>query len=102
MTDKWQDLPDLQSVAKAQAEGWEIEIRVGTQKWDRWQGTRWDCRVDFRGRPAQPKVKTVTSKCWRDKDNGSLIWRNDEPSWAVDFPWQRFPAGDLTGEVCDD
>ena len=46
------------------------------------------------------QVKTVKSLCWRDPENGLLTWRSNGIPCAEE--WQRFPAGDIEGEVEDD
>lgn len=95
---EWKDLPDLQWVATAQAEGWEIEVCVDRTLWLHWDGEFWLDRNQYRGRPKQPKKTTVTSECWRWKTGGDLSWNTpnaERPSEG----WQRFPAGDITGEV---
>lgn len=40
---------------------------------------------------------TVTSECWRNKWQGELCWYS--PGNTTSSDWQRFPAGDFTGEV---
>jgi hypothetical protein len=102
VSDGWQDLPDLQAVSKAQAEGWEIEILTLYGAWMKWGGKVWDFCKEYRGRPAQPKTKVVTSECWRHKTNGQLAWREPYSDEHFISEWQRFPCGDRTGEVCDD
>ena len=44
------------------------------------------------------QVKTVKSLCWRNSEDGYLIWRLPVDRPAPDV-WQRFPAGDIEGEV---
>lgn len=93
---EWTELPDLPSVAKAVTDGWEIEfLQHGV--WTRWTGNNWSKDGPFRGRPKQPRMKKVVSECWRHQLNGNL-------SWGTGFNcgnWQRFSAGDFTGEVED-
>ncbi len=62
-TENWIDLPTLQDVAKAQADGWEIEIQTdpGNDKycpWKFWEQATWNGGIAYRGRPRQP-VLTV-------------------------------------------
>jgi hypothetical protein len=80
MNREWIELTDIQSVAMAQANGWRIEVLSGKDNWSPWSGTFWVAGTHYRGRPKQP----VTSECWRHKQHGG---------------WQRFPEGDITGEV---
>jgi hypothetical protein len=97
MTTEWTELKDLQAVAKAQAEKWEIEV-LFSAGWAMWDGTLWSISRKYRGRPAQPKTRTVTSECWRHKTDGRLVW-GDSNCNATNQGWQRFPCGDRTGEV---
>jgi hypothetical protein len=102
MSNEWIELTDIVSVATAQANGWEIEVQtdVGNDKycpWKAWDGKHWCAHYFYRGRPKQPKKVTVTSLCWRNKVTGSLNWLL--PNDDMPKNWQRFPVGDLTGEV---
>ena len=96
MKTEWQALPTFQDVAKAQANGWEIEVK-SAREWVRWNGTSWLSLTMFRGRPAQPKATTVTSLCWRNKWDGNLCWYSHGNTPSSD--WQRFHCGDISGEV---
>ena len=101
MTTEWIELKTLQDVAKAQADGWEIEIDQG-DGWERWAETIWSDDWEFRARPAQPKTKIVKSLCMRYRANGNLVWIDSSRPEAVDTDvWQRFPAGDIEGEVME-
>jgi hypothetical protein len=105
--ENWHELPTLQSVARAQAEGWEIEESVNTG-WRPWVGDLWRQWSNYRGRPAQPKTRTVTSAevepriismpCWRHKTYSSLAWF-DQDSASLSDEWQRCPCGDRTVEI---
>lgn len=96
MTTEWKDLTTPQEVAEAQADGWEIEHALaGVGAWEPWSGSGWAVGLIYRGRPKQPKTRTVTSVCWRQKEDGRLWWG----SYPDYDGWQRFPAGDITGEV---
>ena len=97
MNKEWIKLNDIQSVAMAQANGWEIEALASDCGWYPWIGASWAMNTGYRGRPRQPKKATVTSECWRDKISGTLHWQKYGHSVKPD--WQRFPAGDITGEV---
>lgn len=97
MNTEWTPLDGLKDVSDAEQAGWEIEVK-GSSGWCHWNGTSWSAVWDMRGRPKQPKkIITVTSLCWRNKRDGNLCWYSygNEPS----SDWQRFPAGDITGEV---
>jgi len=96
----WKDLPTIQDVAKAQADGWEIENGIANG-WSKWREEGWSNSWSFRGRPRQPKMKEVKMLCWRETRSGSLAWRQGSVDWT-NAGWQRFPAGDLTGEVVED
>lgn len=54
-TENWIDLNDIQAVAIAQSEGWEIEVEIGEMRAP-WQGDMWRSGYKFRGRPRQPKI----------------------------------------------
>ena len=97
MTQKWIEIKGLQRIAKAQADGLEIEHRFEQPHglWCAWNGRWWDGRYQFRARPPQPKIKKVKSLCWRNSENGALVWLDK----VADSWWQRFPAGDIEGEV---
>ena len=72
---EWQDLPNLQAVAKAQADKWEIEIHRLARKedgWRVWIGESWDRVHKYRGRPRQPVMKEIKMECWLN--NGALHW----------------------------
>ena len=43
------------------------------------------------------QMKTVKSLCWRHKASGSLAWGVFDAEELNN--WQRFPAGDIEGEV---
>jgi hypothetical protein len=47
--------------------------------------------------PTKPAMKKVKSLCYRDRDDGDLLWRSDGHNYPKS--WQRFPAGDIEGEV---
>jgi hypothetical protein len=94
---EWINLTTGKEVFDRQAEGWEIEFE-GVDGWYPWKGITWSFIGKYRGRPKQPKPRIVTSECWRNKRDGSLIWDNTVKNAAG---WQRFPVGDLTGEVAD-
>jgi hypothetical protein len=98
MTTEWTDLPDLQAVAKAQAKGWEIEYRFSGSDWFEWKRMYWNASYCYRGRPAQPKIKVVTSECWRNKITGDVTW--SVPASRFISEYQRVPKWDLKdGEV---
>jgi hypothetical protein len=102
MSTKWIELKTGKEVFDRDAEGWEIEIckDAATDLWVRWGGKCWYESAKYHGRPPQPKTKTVTSECWRNGCNGNLAWTN--PEYQKADGWQRFPAGDITGEVSDE
>lgn len=62
MNSEWKDLPNMEDVARAKVEGWEIEHAPGANKtmWSPWSGLTWHSDRPFRGRPKQPKTKTIT------------------------------------------
>ena len=93
---EWRELPSLLCVAKAQADGWEIQVNTGTT-WEEWKGKAWMNHMDYQGRPRQPAMKKVKSLCWRNVD-GFLTWRCEHTPVNAEN-WTRFPAGDIEGEV---
>ena len=96
MSNDWVELRDMKQVAEAQWDGWEIEtLYMGD--WLEWRGREWALGNKYRGRPKQPKTKTVKSECWRCSD-GRLFWTNEK---IKDGLWKRFPAGDMMGEVAE-
>jgi hypothetical protein len=118
MSNEWKPLEDLTDVGWAQANGWEIEVdTTRSGDWEHWEGRNWVAHLNYRGRPAQPAMEqhprgcrclscmtpkqprkvTVTSECWRLKVTGGLAWQNAGQTMNDD--WQRFPAGDVTGEI---
>jgi hypothetical protein len=99
MTAEWTELNTLQDVAKAQADGWEIEYASVENEWLAWGGGAWMNGILYRGRPKQPKTRTVTSECWRHMRDGEVRWRDPESDWNFVSDWKRFPAGDFVGEV---
>ena len=102
MTTEWKDLPTLQDVACAQADGWEIEVQVdaGNDKycpWKPWKQETWSFTYLFRARPRQPKTKKVKYECY--DINGILSWLQQGRSTMIE--WIRQPHLDLEGEVPD-
>lgn len=59
MSNEWKDLPDLQWVATAQAEEWEIDELYKGER-GVWDGAIWRKESNYFGRPKQPKMKTIT------------------------------------------
>ena len=94
MTNEWTDLPTLQDVAKAQADGWEIEC-TGETLWIPWDGTVWRNFMKYRARPRQPKLRKVKMLAYLDT-NAELRWRGDP---AASAQWIRIPAQDIEIEV---
>jgi hypothetical protein len=95
-TQEWKDLPDMWSVALAQADGWEIEVHNPTYAcWNEWEGTRWSGSAVYRGRPKQPKTRTVKLLGWLTASGQLTHWRD-----SVVMPeWKRVPAEDKVIEV---
>ena len=101
MTTEWKPLLTMQDVAKAQADGWEIQIQTdaGNDKYcpfKAWDGRHWNTGYLFRGRPRQPAMKKVKSLCWRFTD-GDLTWRIE--GMVLAYPWVRVPSEDKEFEV---
>ena len=91
-TENWIDLPTLQDLAKAQADGWEIEFKTIYEGWAVWEQATWNGGIPYRGRPRQPKMKEVKMECWLI--DGRLDWRDwNEPTQGS--RWIRQPHLDL-------
>lgn len=95
------ELTDLQAVAKAQADRWEIEFfryqdGSANGEWAEWKGKVWQEDSFYRARPRQPKMETVKMECWID-DSGELRWVREW--WSPKHDWIRVPAEDKTVEV---
>jgi hypothetical protein len=100
MTDNWKDLKDMFDVSSAQANGWEIQVKDGDGYWVPWSGNDWDIGNLYRGRPPQPKTRTVTLEMWMHTESGSTTTRLAGNTDFEGLPnWARFPAGDIAGEV---
>lgn len=83
----------MTDVAAAKEANNEIECHNG-RKWVLWPGRFWNAGVKYRGRPRQPKKRVVKMLCWFDGED--LFWK---PDGHPVMHWQRFPAGDIEGEV---
>ena len=102
MTTEWQDLPNMEDVARAQADGWEIEIQTdaGNDKYcpfRAWDGRHWNTGYLFRGRPRQPAMKKVKMLCWYKK--GYLLSWADEGIDRKGDGHIRVPSEDKEFEV---
>jgi len=102
MSVEWQALPNLRAVSNAQHGEWEIECRtLAAPDWKPWDGHVWKSFMDFRGRPEQPKTKTVKLVAYI-MANGIFRWV-EEGSMAhkdvVATKLRRVPAEDKTVEV---
>ena len=94
---EWTELNTLQDVAKAQADGWEIEYRhMAKEGWNPWSKTWWQEDSFYRVRPRQPKMETVKMECWID-DSGELRWVREW--WSPKHDWIRTPALDIKIEI---
>jgi len=94
-TENWIDLPTLQDVAKAQADGWEIEFKTIYGGWAVWEQATWNGGIPYRGRPHQQKMKEVKMECWLCATH--LSWRTENASILRD--WVRQPHLDLIVKV---
>ena len=91
---EWIELTDLQSVAKAQADGWEIEFKSG-KEWTLWTGKGWYADQRYRARPRQPVTRKVKMLCYFA--GLQIMWRSED--CQVPKSWVRVPAEDKTIEV---
>jgi hypothetical protein len=95
---EWRELPSLLCVAKAQADGWEIESDTGdSDGWCAWNGLSWSQYWKFRGRPRQPAMKKVKLEAWLSEYE--LRWLNVEAGNKPAPLWIRVPSEDKTVEV---
>jgi len=98
----WIELKDLQAVAKAQADGWEIEVDNchghGHGFWQR-AGCVWYEASKYRGRPKPVENKKIKFLAWRS-EVGTLIHIDEATirAWNTE-KWKRIPNLDLEGEV---
>ena len=101
MSNEWQDLPNMAAVCAVQADRWYIEVKESDGTWIPWLGNVWSASLDYRGRPKQPKTEKVTLECWMHGSTGSTCTRKAElnDDLKTNGCWQRFPAGDIEGEV---
>lgn len=91
--DEWSMLPDMTAVAVAKEKGWEIEVNhLCEEDWAKWSGEYWCIDDQFRGRPAQPKTRTLTIHCYYT-GNG-LVW-----SEVASPDWVRISSEDKAIEV---
>jgi len=102
MTTEWIELSDLQAVALAQKEYWEIEYyrRMFDKEdgWWAWGGVIWSENIKYRGRPAQPKMKKVKMLCYTNEI--TIDWKNESLEVDEDL-WIRVPSQDIEIEVPD-
>jgi len=96
-TENWIDLNDIQAVAIAQSEGWEIESERASG-WEPWFGEAWYRTVKWRGRPRQPKMKEVKMLCYFTSDE--LVWLPQELQALQS--WIRQPHLDMIAKVPDE
>lgn len=94
MTTEWTELNTLQDVAKAQADGLEIEVDTGPH-WEEWKGTAWMNYMTYRARPRQPKMKKVRMLCWTDGE--TLFWNADH--LPVPGEWTHISTQDIEIEI---
>jgi hypothetical protein len=88
MTTEWKDLPTLQDVACAQADGWDIERSNNNQFWECWTREVWTMHTFYRGRSRQPKMKKVKLLGWFDGEELRLAHE------ALQHDWVRVPSED--------
>lgn len=76
MKTKWTDCSTLQELAAAQARGDEIDVYVRGE-WSIWDETVWNEREEYRCRPAQPKIKTITLRKALLRDSDGRYYTSD-------------------------
>ena len=94
-TENWIDLPTLQDLAKAQADGWEIEFKTIYEGWAVWEQATWNGGITYRGRPRQPKMKEVKMLCYFA--GGILYWYSADESPREH--WINQPHLDMIAKV---
>jgi len=88
---EWLNLPEMEDVARAKVEGWEIEYRYDV--WIPWGGKGWSSMCVYRGRPKQPKTtRKVKLLAWFDGDQLSWLRDGAEPTLGSN----RVPGEDKT------
>jgi hypothetical protein len=93
--ENWTDLKDLQTIADAQSEKWEIQYRhMAKEHWNEWSGTWWNEDSLFRGRPRQ---QAIVYSCF-DVD-GQLMWFH--PMRVIHPEWTRIPQFDKIVEAAE-
>ncbi len=100
MNTEWVELKGILDVAAAKTAGMEIEVYdTDVEGWVPWQGIHWFSDWSFRALTSKPKTVKVKSLCWRNTD-GNLLWLEEGKRPTIVFlQCQRFPAGDIEGEV---
>ena len=94
-TENWIDLNDMQAVAIAQSEGWEIEVFVNNE-WNNWHAGIWRSDREYRGRPRQPKMKEVKLECWLVSGRIEFL---QEQTYKSGPSWKRQPHLDMIAKV---
>lgn len=89
------DLPTLQDVAKAQADGLEIEVDTWPSH-EEWEGSVWMNYMGYRDRPRQPVMKEVKILCYFDQVIQQLVWSSAD---AISGDWIRQPHLDMIAKV---
>lgn len=93
---EWVLLNTMLDVAKAQADGWEIQESVDGMSWYYYDCKFWAVGLQYRGLKP-PEKRIVTNYCWRHRTGGTIVWADPSETYGVE--WVRFPAGDITGEI---
>jgi hypothetical protein len=93
--ENWTDLKSLQTVADAQSEKWEVQIKDwASGLWIPWGGGSWINNQQYRGRPRQ---RAVVYSCF-DVD-GQLMWFH--PMRVIHPEWTRLPQFDKIVEAAE-
>ena len=72
-----------------------LTIHGWSEWWSELSGSMWDKRIQYRARPAQPKMKKLRMLCYTYLIY--LIWRSEV--WLVPGNWIRVPSEDKEIEV---
>jgi hypothetical protein len=95
MSDGWNDLKTITSVADAQLAGWEVQVKDwASGLWIPWGGGSWINNQQYRGRPRQ---QAVVYECY---DVGGRLewWHQDRHAQK---PWTRLPQFDKIVEAAE-
>ena len=89
---EWKDLPTMQDVACAQADEWKIQFSDGNKVWRIWDGKTWANVWNFRARPRQPKMRTITLR-------KALLKTTTKDYWIIEGTCNYEAGNDFVGWI---